>query len=80
VEIVCGRIPRLLCYHGSNIHRFSAGSEISLLIAHLGDANIAEWFIFGPLVMQNVLFPVMGRLSGDMHPKFSAAVPCSWPL
>jgi MFS family permease len=53
----------------------AAGSVIAFIIADLGDAPIAGWIISGPLLMQAVLSPFVGRLSDVLDRKLFAAVP-----
>ena len=53
----------------------AAGSVIAFIIADLGDAPIAGWIIQGPLLMQAVLSPSVGRLSDVLDRKYMAAVP-----
>lgn len=53
----------------------AAGSVIAFIIRDLGDASIAGWVIQGPLLMQSVLSPIVGRLSDVLDRKYLAAVP-----
>ncbi|KAK5729170.1 hypothetical protein LTR15_002312 [Elasticomyces elasticus] len=53
----------------------AAGSVIAFIIRDLGDASIAGWIIQGPLLMQSVLSPFVGRLSDVLDRKYLAAVP-----
>ncbi|OTA52457.1 MFS general substrate transporter [Hypoxylon sp. EC38] len=53
----------------------AAGSVIAFIIRDLGDASIAGWIIQGPLLMQSVLSPIVGRLSDVLDRKFLATVP-----
>ena len=53
----------------------AAGSVIAFIIADLGDAPIAGWIISGPLLMQAVLSPFVGRLSDVLDRKLFATVP-----
>ncbi|KAI1377057.1 MFS general substrate transporter [Hypoxylon crocopeplum] len=53
----------------------AAGSVIAFIIRDLGDASIAGWIIQGPLLMQSVLSPIVGRLSDVLDRKYLAAVP-----
>ncbi|KAK5130405.1 hypothetical protein LTR08_002152 [Meristemomyces frigidus] len=53
----------------------AAGSVIAFIIRDLGDASIAGWLIQGPLLMQSVLSPVVGRLSDVLDRKYLAAIP-----
>ncbi|KAK4195873.1 MFS general substrate transporter [Triangularia verruculosa] len=53
----------------------AAGSVIAFIIRDLGDAALAGWIIQGPLLMQAVLSPIIGRLSDVLNRKYLAAVP-----
>lgn len=53
----------------------AAGSVIAFIIRDLGDAPIAGWIIQGPLLIQSVLSPIVGRLSDVLDRKYLAAVP-----
>ncbi|KAI1204586.1 MFS general substrate transporter [Annulohypoxylon truncatum] len=53
----------------------AAGSVIAFIIRDLGEASIAGWVIQGPLLMQSVLSPIVGRLSDVLDRKFLATVP-----
>ncbi len=53
----------------------AAGSVIAFIIQDLGDPSIAGWIIQGPLLMQSVLLPIVGRLSNVLDRKYMAAVP-----
>ncbi|OTB02549.1 hypothetical protein M426DRAFT_264349 [Hypoxylon sp. CI-4A] len=53
----------------------AAGSVIAFITRDLGDASIAGWVIQGPLLMQSVLSPIVGRLSDVLDRKFLATVP-----
>ncbi|KAJ9627003.1 hypothetical protein H2203_003463 [Taxawa tesnikishii (nom. ined.)] len=53
----------------------AAGSVIAFIIRDLGGASIAGWIIQGPLLMQSVLSPIVGRLSDVLDRKYLAAVP-----
>lgn len=53
----------------------AAGSVIAFIIRDLGDPSIAGWIIQGPLLMQSVLSPIVGRLSDVIDRKYLAAVP-----
>lgn len=53
----------------------AAGSVIAFIIRDLGDASLAGWIIQGPLLMQSVLSPIIGRLSDVLDRKYLAAVP-----
>ncbi|KAK0945006.1 hypothetical protein LTR29_003598 [Friedmanniomyces endolithicus] len=53
----------------------AAGSVIAFIVRDLGDAAICGWIIQGPLLMQSVLSPVVGRLSDVLDRKYLAAVP-----
>ncbi|OQV02223.1 hypothetical protein CLAIMM_07457 [Cladophialophora immunda] len=45
------------------------------IIRDLGDAPIAGWIIQGPLLMQSVLSPIVGRLSDVLDRKWLASIP-----
>ncbi|KAI1076662.1 MFS general substrate transporter [Whalleya microplaca] len=53
----------------------AAGSVIAFIVRDLGDEPIAGWVIQGPLLMQSVLSPIVGRLSDVLDRKHLAAVP-----
>ena len=53
----------------------AAGSVIAFIIADSGGAPIAGWIISGPLLMQAVLSPFVGRLSVVLDRELLAAVP-----
>ena len=53
----------------------AAGTVIAFIIRDLGDPSIAGWIIQGPLLMQSVLSPVVGRLSDVLDRKYTAAIP-----
>ncbi|KAL1877918.1 hypothetical protein Daus18300_002271 [Diaporthe australafricana] len=53
----------------------AAGSVIAFIIRELGEAPLAGWIIQGPLLMQSVLSPIVGRLSDVLDRKYLAAVP-----
>lgn len=53
----------------------AAGSVIAFIIRELGEAPLAGWVIQGPLLMQSVLSPIVGRLSDVLDRKYLAAVP-----
>ncbi|KAJ9502871.1 hypothetical protein LTR99_010050 [Exophiala xenobiotica] len=53
----------------------AAGSVIAFIIRDLGDGAIAGWIIQGPLLMQSVLSPIVGRLSDVLDRKYLAAIP-----
>ncbi|TKA62626.1 hypothetical protein B0A49_07113 [Cryomyces minteri] len=53
----------------------AAGSVIAFIIRDLGDAALAGWIIQGPLLMQSVLSPIVGRLSDVLDRKWLAAAP-----
>ncbi|KAJ7168365.1 major facilitator superfamily domain-containing protein [Mycena crocata] len=53
----------------------AAGSVIAFIIRDLGEPAIAGWIIQGPLLMQSVLSPVIGRLSDVLDRKYLAGVP-----
>ncbi|KAJ7600789.1 major facilitator superfamily domain-containing protein [Mycena floridula] len=53
----------------------AAGSVIAFIIRDLGDASIAGWIIQGPLLIQSVMSPVVGRLSDVLDRKYLAGIP-----
>jgi len=53
----------------------AAGSVIAFIIRDLGEAPIAGWIIQGPLLMQSVLSPFVGRLSDVLDRKYLATMP-----
>ncbi|KAI1258818.1 MFS general substrate transporter [Xylariaceae sp. FL1019] len=53
----------------------AAGSVIAFIIRDLGDASLAGWIIQGPLLLQSVLSPIIGRLSDVLDRKYLAAIP-----
>lgn len=53
----------------------AAGSVIAFIIRDLGEPSIAGWIIQGPLLMQSVLSPLVGRLSDVLDRKYLAAIP-----
>ncbi|PSR84243.1 major facilitator superfamily domain-containing protein [Coniella lustricola] len=53
----------------------AAGSVIVFIARDIGDASISGWVIQGPLLMQSVLSPILGRLSDVLNRKYLAAVP-----
>ncbi|KAH7073994.1 major facilitator superfamily domain-containing protein [Paraphoma chrysanthemicola] len=53
----------------------AAGSVLSFIIRELGDPAIASWVIQGPLLMQSVLSPLVGRLSDVLDRKLFATIP-----
>jgi MFS family permease len=53
----------------------AAGSVIAFIIRDVGDASLAGWIIQGPLLMQSVLSPIVGRLSDVLDRKALATVP-----
>ncbi|KAI3339555.1 major facilitator superfamily domain-containing protein [Ustulina deusta] len=53
----------------------AAGSVIAFIVRDLGDASISGWIIQGPLLIQSVLSPIVGRLSDVLDRKHLAAIP-----
>lgn len=53
----------------------AAGSVIAFIIRDLGDASLAGWIIQGPLLMQSVLSPIVGRLSDVLDRKWLCVIP-----
>ncbi|GAB1736026.1 hypothetical protein NU219Hw_g6080t1 [Hortaea werneckii] len=52
----------------------AAGSVIAFIEQDLGDGGIAGWIIQGPLLMQSVLSPFVGRLSDVLDRKYLASI------
>ncbi|KAJ7090382.1 MFS general substrate transporter [Mycena belliarum] len=53
----------------------AAGSVIAFIIRDLGEPEIAGEYPRGPLLMQSVLSPIIGRLSDVLDRKYLAGVP-----
>ena len=53
----------------------AAGSVIAFIIQDIGSPANSGWIIQGPLLMQSVLSPSVGRLSDVLDRKYMAAVP-----
>ncbi|KIY00053.1 uncharacterized protein Z520_03738 [Fonsecaea multimorphosa CBS 102226] len=53
----------------------AASTVITFIIRDLGDGPVAGWVIQGPLLMQSVLTPIVGRLSDVLDRRYLAAVP-----
>jgi len=53
----------------------AAGSVIAFIIRDLGQPELAGWIIQGPLLMQSVLSPIVGRLSDVLDRKYLASIP-----
>ncbi|KAF3024162.1 hypothetical protein E8E14_008396 [Neopestalotiopsis sp. 37M] len=53
----------------------AAGSVIAFIIRDLGSPSLSGWIIQGPLLMQSVLSPIVGRLSDVLSRKYLAALP-----
>lgn len=53
----------------------AAGSVIAFIIQDLGSPALSGWIIQGPLLMQSVLSPFVGRLSDVLDRKYMAAIP-----
>lgn len=53
----------------------AAGSVIAFIIRDMGQAAISGWIIQGPLLMQTVLSPLVGRLSDVLDRKTFATIP-----
>jgi MFS family permease len=53
----------------------AAGFVLAFIIRDVGDAPLAGWIIQGPLLMQAVLSPIVGRLSDVIDRKHLATVP-----
>ncbi|KAF7294672.1 MFS general substrate transporter [Mycena indigotica] len=53
----------------------AAGSVIAFIIRDLGEPEIAGWIIQGPLLIQSVLSPIVGRLSDVLDRKYLSGIP-----
>ncbi|ETS83571.1 hypothetical protein PFICI_05447 [Pestalotiopsis fici W106-1] len=53
----------------------AAGSVIAFIIRDVGSPSLSGWIIQGPLLMQSVLSPIVGRLSDVLSRKYLAALP-----
>ncbi|OCL11760.1 MFS general substrate transporter, partial [Glonium stellatum] len=53
----------------------AAGANIAFIVRDLGEPEIAGWIIQGPLLMQSILSPVVGRLSDVLDRKYMASIP-----
>lgn len=53
----------------------AAGSVLAFIIRELGEPALAGWVIQGPLLMQSVLSPPVGRLSDVLDRKLFATIP-----
>ncbi|KAI1334417.1 MFS general substrate transporter [Xylariaceae sp. FL0016] len=53
----------------------AAGSVIAFIIRDLGAPSLSGWVIQGPLLMQSVLSPIVGRLSDVVDRKSLATIP-----
>lgn len=53
----------------------AAGSVIAFIVRDMGSSSTSGWIIQGPLLMQSVLSPFVGRLSDVLDRKFLASVP-----
>lgn len=53
----------------------AAGSVIAFIVRDMGSSSTSGWIIRGPLLMQSVLSPFVGRLSDVLDRKFLASVP-----
>ncbi|KAG4412715.1 hypothetical protein IFR04_014146 [Cadophora malorum] len=51
------------------------GNVISFIIREIGDPALVGWIIQGPLLMQAVLSPIVGRLSDVVDRRYLASVP-----
>jgi MFS family permease len=52
-----------------------AGQVITFIIRDVGDPALAGWIVQGPLLMQSVLSPIVGRLSDVLDRKYLSTVP-----
>ncbi|KAK3330722.1 major facilitator superfamily domain-containing protein [Apodospora peruviana] len=53
----------------------AASSVVAFIVRDVGDPSLAGWIIQGPLLMQSVLSPIVGRLSDVVDRKYLAATP-----
>ncbi|KAL9115355.1 MAG: hypothetical protein Q9227_000676 [Pyrenula ochraceoflavens] len=53
----------------------AAGSVIAFIIRDLGEPGLSGWIIQGPLLMQSVLSPIVGRLSDVLDRRYLASIP-----
>ncbi|KAH6661737.1 major facilitator superfamily domain-containing protein [Halenospora varia] len=53
----------------------AAGNVIAFIIRDLGEPALVGWVIQGPLLMQSVLSPIIGRLSDVVDRRYLASVP-----
>ena len=52
-----------------------AGSVMAFVSRDMGASSLSGWIIQGPLLMQSVLSPVLGRLSDVLDRKYVATIP-----
>ena len=52
-----------------------AGQVITFIIRDVGDPALAGWIVQGPLLMQSVLSPIVGRLSDVLDRKYLSMTP-----
>ncbi|KIW99285.1 uncharacterized protein Z519_00948 [Cladophialophora bantiana CBS 173.52] len=53
----------------------AATSVIAFIVRDIGDAPNSTWIIQGPLLMQSVLSPIVGRLSDVLDRKWMVSIP-----
>ncbi|KAJ7611614.1 MFS general substrate transporter [Roridomyces roridus] len=53
----------------------AAGGVIAFIVRDLGEPTLAGWIIQGPLLMQTVLSPIIGRLSDVLDRKYLSGIP-----
>ncbi|KAF2181658.1 MFS general substrate transporter [Zopfia rhizophila CBS 207.26] len=63
------------CLAGQVFVITASGSALAFIIRDLGEAEVAGWIIQGPLLMQSILSPTVGRLSDILDRKFMSSIP-----
>ncbi|ORY16078.1 major facilitator superfamily domain-containing protein [Clohesyomyces aquaticus] len=53
----------------------AAGQVLAFIVRDLGEAEVSGWIIQGPLLMQSILSPTVGRLSDVLDRKYMSAIP-----
>ncbi len=53
----------------------AAGQVITFIVRDLREAPLSGWIIQGPLLMQSVLSPIVGRLSDVLDRKYLSTIP-----
>ncbi|KAF2205838.1 MFS general substrate transporter [Delitschia confertaspora ATCC 74209] len=52
-----------------------AGQIIAFIVRDIGESEVSGWIIQGPLLMQSILSPTVGRLSDVLDRKYMPAIP-----